>query len=315
MILVSVSGGKDSTASLLLALEQSESPVEAMFCDTGNEHEATYEYVDYLEQKTGVKIAKLKADFTDWWWRRRDYVRDKWPEKGVEQENIERVLAVFDKGPTGNPFLDLCIIKGRFPGRMAQFCTQYLKREVADKHTMEMLKGRKFLESWQGVRAEESASRAKLPQRDVEFGQWEPEKEGFLIFRPILYWNVEQVFAQHKKHGIEPNPLYKMAMGRVGCMPCINTNKRELFEVASRFPEHIDRIAEWELVVTQAAKRDSATFFKYPSKDPNTDFHALGNIYKKVEWSKTTRGGKEWDIFKINEQDNTVCSSTYGLCE
>jgi len=315
MILVSVSGGKDSTASLLLALEQSESPVEAMFCDTGNEHELTYEYVDYLEQKTGVKIARLKADLSAKWWKRRDYVRDKWADKGVPDADIRRVLAVLEKGPTGNPFVDICIIKGMFPSRKKQFCTQYLKKEVAEQHTLMLLKGRKFLESWQGVRAEESANRAKLPQRDVEFGQWEPEKEGFLIFRPILHWNVEQVFAQHRKHGVEPNPLYKQGMNRVGCMPCINACKPEIFQIASRFPEHIDRIAEWENVIRTASKKGQANFFPYPTQDPNLDVNAVGNIRERVKWSMTKHGGKELDIKKIEAQDNAVCSSAYGLCE
>ena len=39
---VSVSGGKDSTATLLVALEQYPDDVIAMFADTGNEHDAVY---------------------------------------------------------------------------------------------------------------------------------------------------------------------------------------------------------------------------------------------------------------------------------
>ena len=42
--LVSVSGGKDSTATLLLALElHGRENVRAAFADTGNEHGATYD--------------------------------------------------------------------------------------------------------------------------------------------------------------------------------------------------------------------------------------------------------------------------------
>ena len=43
IILVSISGGKDSTATLLLALER-EKDVRAVFADTGNEHQLTYDY-------------------------------------------------------------------------------------------------------------------------------------------------------------------------------------------------------------------------------------------------------------------------------
>ncbi|MCZ4150195.1 hypothetical protein BZG21_38055, partial [Escherichia coli] len=53
MNIVSISGGKDSAATLLLALEQNVSNLLAVFADTGNEHEITYEYVRYLEDKLG----------------------------------------------------------------------------------------------------------------------------------------------------------------------------------------------------------------------------------------------------------------------
>jgi len=35
-------------------------------------------------------------------------------------------------------------------------------------------------------------------------------------------------------------------MGRVGCMPCINSKKEELYEIARRFPEEIERVAAGE---------------------------------------------------------------------
>ncbi|MFP3757983.1 phosphoadenosine phosphosulfate reductase family protein, partial [Cupriavidus sp. SIMBA_020] len=53
---VSLSGGKDSTATLLVALEQHGAEnVRAVFADTGNEHEETYEYaLDYLPRALGI---------------------------------------------------------------------------------------------------------------------------------------------------------------------------------------------------------------------------------------------------------------------
>lgn len=138
--LVSVSGGKDSTATLLLALElHGHAKVRAVFADTGNEHGATYAYVEYLENALQIPIVRLRRDFTDMWWPRRDYVRDKRPEKGVMPKVVARALAVFERGPTGNPFLDLCIIKGRFPSRMAQFCTQFLKTQPLTEHALDVI--------------------------------------------------------------------------------------------------------------------------------------------------------------------------------
>jgi 3'-phosphoadenosine 5'-phosphosulfate sulfotransferase (PAPS reductase)/FAD synthetase len=305
-ILVSCSGGKDSTATLLLSLEERIECREpkAVFADTGNEHPIVYEYLDYLGHQTGVTIHRLKPDFTDWWWRKRDYTRDKWPLKGVPADVVTRALAVFEKGPTGNPYLDLCIIKTRFPSRMAQFCTQYLKTEPLTEYALELIELHRNVESWQGVRADESASRAKLPEREDVGG-------GLTIYRPILKWSVEDVFAIHKRFGVKPNPLYSMGMGRVGCMPCINAAKDEVLEISKRFPEHIDRIAEWELIVGEVSKQSSATFFA--SLGTNDDAYERGNVRKVVQWAETARGGRQVDWIRLEPSE--ACSSSYGLCE
>jgi 3'-phosphoadenosine 5'-phosphosulfate sulfotransferase (PAPS reductase)/FAD synthetase len=258
-----------------------------------------------LRQKLEFRLHWLKQDFTGWWWRRRDYVRDKWPEKGVPSDVVARALAVFEKGPTGNPYLDLCIIKGRFPSRKVQFCTQFLKTEPLMEFANDLLEAGNEVESWQGVRAEESPSRAALPEREDRGG-------GYSVYRPIHKWTVGQVFDQHRKHGVDPNPLYKQGMGRVGCMPCINVAKDELLEISKRFPEHIDRIAEWERFVSLASKRGKTTFI--PSPGDNDTAWDRGNIRRMVEWSQTQRGGRKYDWVKILEEPK-ACASSYGLCE
>jgi 3'-phosphoadenosine 5'-phosphosulfate sulfotransferase (PAPS reductase)/FAD synthetase len=308
--LVSVSGGKDSTATLLLSLERHpHDEIMAAFADTGNEHESTYEYVDYLQRETGIHIHHVRADFSENWNRRIEYVRNKWPKKGVDDDIIQSVLSVLLKGPTGVPFLDLCILKGRFPSRMAQFCTQELKVFPLTDYTLDLIDDFGPVESWQGVRAEESARRANLLQ-------WEDKGGGLTIYRPIHKWKVSDVFAIHKKHGIEPNPLYKLGMNRVGCMPCVNCSKGELLEISKRFPEHIERIAEWERIVAMAAKRQSSTFFAVSEDeiDEGKTAYEVGNIKKQVEWSQTKRGGRKFDIFSVFEEP-LACSSAYGLCE
>lgn len=305
--LVSCSGGKDSTATLLLALERHpHDEVRAVFADTGNEHPITYDYLNYLAEKTGTTIHHLREDFTSWWWQRRDYIRDVWPTKVnrdgsiTPQDVIDRCLAVFEKGPTGNPYLDLCMIKGRFPSRMAQFCTQFLKTEPLTQYAMELIDAHDSVESWQGVRADESASRAKLPERVDEGSKYS-------IYRPILSWNIQQVFEQHAKHGVDPNPLYKLGMRRVGCMPCINSGKDEILEINKRFPDQLERIAEWEEAVGSVSKQSAATFF-YATPGER------GNIWQKVEWSKTSRGGRAIDLIRSTAEP-AMCSSVYGLCE
>ena len=297
---LSLSGGKDSTAMWLHVAKELGMEVYPIFADTGNEHEMTYEYVEYLERLVGP-IHRVKADFTNQIAKKREFVSTKWREEGVPESIVMDALDVLS--PTGNPFLDLCIWKGRFPSRMAQFCTQELKmRPVQNDVFFPLMEQGNRVVNVVGVRAQESAVRAKYPER-------EDTPEGWEIWRPILTWTVEDVFECHKRHGVDPNPLYKLGMSRVGCMPCINCQKSELFEIARRFPEVIDRIRNWEDIAGRASKRGASSFFIH-------DDVAGKNIDEYVEWSKTSRGGRQYDMFKLGAFEQVAaCSSQYGLCE
>lgn len=311
---ISVSGGKDSTALLLLAMERETENMCAVFADTGNEHEQTYEYLRYLEQVTGVPIRWVRADFSDRIAAKKDYVLTKWEAKGVPQDDIDSAAAALV--PTGNPFLDLCIWKGRFPSTKAAFCSEELKRNPIIKQVqMPIIEAGDDLNSWQGVRRDESLNRRFLIERELKFTH--DNGAEMWNYRPILDWTAEDAFAMHRKHNIKHNPLYEQGMGRVGCMPCINARKDELLEISKRFPEAIDRIREWESIVQAASKRKGATFFAAANQGKHLTVKecvAVGNIDKVVEWSQTKRGGKLFDMFRMLD-DGPTCSSVYGLCE
>lgn len=303
---LSISGGKDSTA-LLLAIERETPNLQAVFADTGNEHQQTYDYVHYLEQATGVAIRWVKADFSAQIERKRRFVAEKWPQHGVPAGIVERALETL--APTGNPFLDLCIWKGRFQSTKARFCSEELKKNPIRQQVLDpLLNAGLEVVSWQGVRADESPSRALLKERECVAAF---ESGGELWnYRPILTWSVDDVFAMHRKRGIRPNPLYSQGMGRVGCMPCIHARKDELLEISKRFPSEIARIAEWERIVSEACKRTKTTFFALD--DVKGD-----GIEEVVRWAKTSRGGKHYDLFRSSDDAGGafLCTSMYGLCE
>ena len=61
--LVSLSGGKDSTACLLWALDTlPKEDIIPYYIDTKWEHDAVYEYLDYLENNLDVKIIRLESE-------------------------------------------------------------------------------------------------------------------------------------------------------------------------------------------------------------------------------------------------------------
>lgn len=297
--LISVSGGKDSTCVYLLALESGR-PFRAVFADTGNEHAFTYDYVRRLHERTGGPVVEwVKADFTADLARHKAYILEAWPREGIPDAITQKAAALH--APTGVPFLDLCISKGRFPSRMAQFCTEELKAiPIATGAVGPMLRAGPVLQ-WLGIRAEESARRAKQPR-------FNHHESGSMIWRPIFHWSLADVWAMHRRHAIAPNPLYAMGFHRVGCFPCINSAKAETRLWASRFPGAVEVIAEWEAIIAAVNKHQRASFFFAPI---NGDVLPIKDV---VEWSKTARGGRQYGLF-FEQQRGGGCSSELGLCE
>lgn len=60
--IVQLSGGKDSTAMLLMMLERGMPVDEIIFCDTGMEFPELYKHIDAVEKFIGRKITRLKAE-------------------------------------------------------------------------------------------------------------------------------------------------------------------------------------------------------------------------------------------------------------
>lgn len=360
---VSFSGGVDSLATLLVALENCpREDIIPIFCDTGNEHQAVHDYLVYVEQALDIEIVRLKADFAEQIYAKRIFIaRDQrrgrkhrkvpktdrngnpvyeknkdgsvrmYPIYADNEDDLEDQIVIgqeprqrigWDSGkrirwsnkakrralaalhPTGNPFLDLCMWKGRFPSRKAQFCTEELKRNMAVSFQLDLIDAGHRVLSWQGVRRDESMNRRNAKKIERIGG-------GIWTFRPIVEWTKLQAFKFCSSRGLQPNPLYKQGMGRVGCMPCINVNKAELAEISRRFPEAIEEKARWEKQVAACSKRMAATFIPAPGITPS---QAKDNtIWHVVEWAKTTRGGRQFDLLG-DLAEPTACASAYGLC-
>ncbi len=304
----SISGGKDSCATVLLGKALDVENMELVFADTGHEHPQTLEYLDYFSRSVDLSIKTVKADFSMQIERKRQKLIDG---KLFGWTDAMRDSALKVLKPTGIPFLDLCLWKGIFPSTKSRFCTFDLKVEpIYEQVFLPALDSGHTVYGWQGVRRDESLARRYVPE-------YEEVDDGLYYLRPIARWSAESVFEAHKYMGIKPNPLYKQGMKRVGCMPCINCNKGELREISLRFPEEIDRVREWERLVSMACRKGSTTFFTATddptvSKSDNIHFSTHG-IDRRVEWSKTGRGGRNIDLFSSVEHIET-CSSAYGLC-
>jgi 3'-phosphoadenosine 5'-phosphosulfate sulfotransferase (PAPS reductase)/FAD synthetase len=312
---VSVSSGKDSDETLRQAIERF--PIErvrAVICDTGNEHPLVWEHIAYIERRFAIQVDVLRADFTAEILAKRQFIaadvrrgRDA-NGRRVRWSNKAKRRALAQLYPSGNPFLDLCMWKGRFPSRKAQFCTQELKTAMLVQYQQALVEAGHRVVSWQGVRRDESQNRRNA----LRFERLQPRT---YAYRPLVDWTAAQVFASLAAHDVEVNDLYRQGMRRVGCMPCINARKEEIREIAMRWPEHPDRIADWERRVSDCSKRGYSTFMidAHEAQDRRRVFADL-NIWSRIEWSKTTRGGKQYDLLGSNDEPQ-ACASAYGLCE
>jgi 3'-phosphoadenosine 5'-phosphosulfate sulfotransferase (PAPS reductase)/FAD synthetase len=350
---ISVSSGKDSQATMLIALERfGVHRCRFVFADTGNEDQAVYDHLAYLEHALDIQIDRLKADFSEQIASKRTFIaRDRRHRREYEtkpvfdalgnpvpkrdglgniitkkvkrdgidaQEPVQktvkiggghkvrwtnkakrRALAVLH--PTGIPFLDLCLWKGRFPSRKAQFCTEQLKTIPLVEYQMALIDQGNTVVSWQGVRRDESHNRRNALSFESMGG-------GMYIYRPIAGWTAQKTVDFSLSRGLLLNPLYSEEFDRVGCMLCINSGKEDISNAADRKPLHIARLASWEPIVGQASKRGGSSFFPNTKNDPIDK----PNIYAVVQWAKTSRGGRQTTLFA---PERPACASSYGLCE
>ena len=268
----SVSGGKDSTAMMLYMKECLIDPemIDYVFMDTGWEDVQTYQYLDYLEQTLGIQINRI---------RRHVQIKEE------HQEIYDKCLNIL--GRDYSDFLAMALNKGMFASGRFKYCTIELKinpfQSFIDGLEYEPV-------SCVGIRREESTRRST-------YAEWE-FNDGFnvWVYRPIIDFTEQQVIDIHQRHSVMPNPLYLQGSHRVGCYPCINSNKKEL----AHFPkEHAHyRVIELLEKYISSKRGKEVTFFKHKTID------------QILDWAKTSHGGKQYFLFN---NDNPTCEK-WGMC-
>lgn len=330
-VVVSWSGGKDSHASLLLAVDKwGAKNIVAVFCDTGWENPLTYLHVVDIAKQLGVELIIIRSK---------------------KYKN----------------FIDLAQRKKRFPSTKARFCTEELKTKPMIDWILEQTQ---HLYIIQGIRKDESADRSKMSKQCTYFKYYyEPytdnivkikalrkairkkgkptekqaatllklrqrlskgkldqkfhtyrKKEVFAwnklynadIERPIFDWTGLEVMSCIISHGQKPNQLYYMGRSRVGCDPCIMCRHSEVKAAVEFTPETIERLRAGEKEVgrsffppTYIPKRfcslKDKNGVKYPSVD-DVIAYLTGGEYQK-------------ELFVEQEKKEHRCMSYYGICE
>lgn len=274
--IISFSGGIDSQAVALWARKRF--PAEDIILLNsnagGNESPLTEAFIDEYS-RTVFPVTKVSAIYADLW-KTEGYAE----RKGYDSN---AVLS----------FMGMIAVKGRAPSRTQQFCTTFLKlypqkRWIDDYITDDY-------ECYTGVRRDESDARKNTPLRE-----WDAFFDCFLN-HPIAEWDKQRCFDFVREAGEPINPLYSLGFNRVGCAPCINSGKDEILRWQQRFPEMIDKIRHME-------RETGRTFFA-----PMVPGLSINSIDQVLEWSTTSRGGRQQDFIRLMEV-RPPCESKYGLC-
>lgn len=285
-LLVSLSGGKDSTAVLLWLKEQGAlDRCHFVFADTGWEHPEVYRYLDeVVDPLCDGRLVRVRSS----------------------------------KYPGG--MADLVRTKGAFPAATRKFCTQELKQFPIRDHIRSLRADGHDVINVIGIRAAESKARSKFEM----WGCGGPMGPDVDVWRPLIDWTVQDVIDIHARHNIAPCSLYlrkDRPSKRVGCWPCIRSRKSEIAAVAETTPWRIDEIRALEASVLNSKKdrlgddydpdaRAAVPTFFQPLEQSDRELGSYP-IDKAVSWALTGRGGKQRELFAASEPGCQM----WGLCD
>ena len=206
--ILSFSGGKDSTAMLLMMLEREREsnlqryPIdEIIFCDTGKEFPALYRHIDKVEKYIDRPITRVKPGKTfDYW--------------------------MFDHIKTKGKHIGKCGYG--WADNSVRWCTLTLKRDVLKKFYKDNYKNTKIFE-YIGI-AYDEIKRFGNENADIKDNRYK--------LYPLIEWKVTEGMALKYCYdkGFDWEGLYTH-FDRVSCWCCPLKNQRELYMLYSFYPE------------------------------------------------------------------------------
>jgi len=210
-VIVNYSGGKDSTAVLLLALEIWGPKIRVVHADTGNRWPETLPYIRSLQEDLGIRIEILKND---------------------------------------RLFFDLVEHKGFWPSARFRFCTFDLKAKPTHRWVLEnkMRDGVQILglrkdESKRRAKLGSFSCGGGKERGQVQGFSCHRVKGVSDMWYPILEWKTQDVYRYIESRGVTLNPIYDFC-SRLGCPTCLFAPTLGIYQFAKRHPaEFAEQVA------------------------------------------------------------------------
>lgn len=251
LIIVSMSGGKDSIASLLHLIEKGVdlSKVELWHnLVDGNEGRVFMDWI-FMDQYNKKLAEAFKLP-----------LYNSWLEHGFEGEmlkNNSRSHRHMIETPDGLLTLERKLAKEgtrlKYPQQAAnlstRWCSSALKIDVGRRalNNQERLLGKKIL-FVTGERREESSNRAKYFQLETHLCDCRDGKKSRLVdaYRPVLDYSEKQVWEIMERHHVAPPVPYRIGWSRSSCMTCIYNSPKIWATIKHYFPERIEAVVGYE---------------------------------------------------------------------
>lgn len=241
-LIVNFSGGKDSLAYLLLALDATEN-VECFFMNSGQELPGT-----------------------------EDYVRKRCHEFGVTLNISHPAKDRIQHKPGGIPQF-VCLLPDYirwwryWPTEVRRYCATWLKHRPCRVYCRKKW-GLETLFKVVGIRTDESSVRkwkygSRWAAKKYRGKYVRPDSEhsgSFLVF-PILDWTREDVIDFLEARGVEIHEGYKL-FGMSGCKWCPVAKPEQIYAVGQKYPEIYQELLEVEAELEAPAWKHKRLWLK-----------------------------------------------------
>ena len=200
-IVISFSGGKDSTATADVVVKALSNPnLVHIFGDTTLEFPATLEYARRFRENHPQAIFEVA-------------------------KNDEQV------------FYDVCEDIGP-PARMMRWCCSMFKTGPITRIINGFYRNQQIL-TFYGIRKSESVSRSKYNRIEDDAESVKIQQQ--TVASPIFFWKDIDVWLYILAEGVDFNNAYRLGYDRVGCWCCPNNNQRAQFLSRIYMPEQSKR--------------------------------------------------------------------------
>lgn len=249
-IVLSFSGGKDSTATADVVIKSLGNPsLVHIFGNTTLEFPLTYEYADRYREDHPLAIFKTA--------------------KNREQN-----------------FYDVCEDIGP-PARMMRWCCSMFKTGPITRVINGLYRNQQIL-TFYGIRKSESVSRSKYNRIEDDAESVKIQQQ--TVASPIFFWKDIDIWLYLLAENVDFNDAYRLGYDRVGCWCCPNNNQRAQFLSRIYMPEESKKWREFLIdFAKKIGKPDPEVYVdsgKWKARQGGNGLAAAGDV--KIKFTNCT---------------------------